>query len=226
MSTVTGALSSGLSTLAYPRTGKRGVPQQFARRLHEMIESEAKVALVYPDQSIISWSKSGLAFRIIDVEGFTSTVLPKYFRTKKFSSFQRNLNLYDFSKLRRGPDTDMYAHPSFMRGRPELLSSIRKCPSASRRKKMSAAVISDDSSSDSSSSSITGNHRTSSGEKAITSSSTASSTSATLLSYEKSTNQTWLTFHNNQSLIPNSTYLPKASGRLDLLALAVEHATF
>lgn len=120
----------------------------------------------------------------------------------------------------------MYAHPSFMRGRPELLSSIRKCPSASRRKKMSAAVISDDSSSDSSSSSITGNHRTSSGEKAITSSSTASSTSATLLSYEKSTNQTWLTFHNNQSLIPNSTYLPKASGRLDLLALAVEHATF
>ena len=93
MSTVTGALSSGLSTLAYPRTGKRGVPQQFARRLHEMIESEAKVALVYPDQSIISWSKSGLAFRIIDVEGFTSTVLPKYFRTKKFSSFQRNLNL-------------------------------------------------------------------------------------------------------------------------------------
>jgi HSF-type DNA-binding len=83
-----------LSIASYPRTGKRGVPQQFARRLYEMLQSETKLAATTPEEDIfIQWSESGQAFRILDVKGFTSTVLPKYFRTKKFSSFQRNLNL-------------------------------------------------------------------------------------------------------------------------------------
>lgn len=41
---------------------------------------------------------------------------------------------YGFTKVRRGPDTDMYAHPSFIRGLPERLSQLRKCtPSAGKR---------------------------------------------------------------------------------------------
>ena len=85
---------TSLSTLTYPRTGKRGVPQQFPRRLFEMLESEAKLASASTDKAgIISWSASGKAFRIADVDSFVASVLPKYFRTKKFSSFQRNLNL-------------------------------------------------------------------------------------------------------------------------------------
>jgi HSF-type DNA-binding len=86
--------TSPLAHFSFPRTGKRGVPQQFPRRLFEMLDSETKSAEAdarYP--KIISWSDSGKAFRIFDVAEFSSTVLPKYFRTKKFSSFQRNLNL-------------------------------------------------------------------------------------------------------------------------------------
>ena len=83
-----------ISSLAYPRTGKRGVPQQFPRRLYEMLESEAKLAKESPNETfVISWSDSGKAFRILDVDQFAETILPRYFRTKKFSSFQRNLNL-------------------------------------------------------------------------------------------------------------------------------------
>jgi hypothetical protein len=78
--------------MTYPRTGKRGVPQQFPRRLYEMLESESKLAAL-GNQDTIAWSESGEAFRIIDVPVFADTVLPKYFRTNKFSSFQRNLNL-------------------------------------------------------------------------------------------------------------------------------------
>jgi HSF-type DNA-binding len=83
-----------LSQYNFPRTGKRGVPQQFPRRLYEMLEAEAfqlDASLEHP--RIISWSDSGKAFRIYDVSEFSATILPKYFRTKKFSSFQRNLNL-------------------------------------------------------------------------------------------------------------------------------------
>lgn len=89
---------TSLATLSYPRTGKRGVPQQFPRRLYEMLEGEAKLAEDCSDdiQFVIAWSESGKAFRIRDVELFATTVLPRYFRTKKFSSFQRNLNLVSF----------------------------------------------------------------------------------------------------------------------------------
>lgn len=59
-----------------------------------MLESEAKLASESPGETfVISWSETGNAFRILDVELFATTILPRYFRTKKFSSFQRNLNL-------------------------------------------------------------------------------------------------------------------------------------
>ena len=66
---------------------------------------------------------------------------------------------YGFTKVRRGPDTDMYAHQSFIRGKPELLLNLRKCSSASRRK-MSSASTNSSESCDSSSSSGMRNQQT------------------------------------------------------------------
>ena len=39
---------------------------------------------------------------------------------------------YGFIKVRRGPETDMYAHPSFLRHDPEGLLNLRKVPTATR----------------------------------------------------------------------------------------------
>ena len=85
--------TASLATMTYPRTGKRGVPQQFPRRLYEMLQAEAELETTPHHQQIISWSDSGRAFRIFNVGLFAEQILPKYFRTNKFSSFQRNLNL-------------------------------------------------------------------------------------------------------------------------------------
>lgn len=87
--------TSSLAYFPFPRTGKRGVPQQFPRRLYEMLEGEAKLMEIDPvhHRRIISWSDSGKAFRIFNITEFADIILPRYFRTKKFSSFQRNLNL-------------------------------------------------------------------------------------------------------------------------------------
>lgn len=168
---VSSTISNDGPVTPYPRTGKRGVPQQFPRRLSEMLDSEAHLAKIDPHhQNIISWSDSGKAFRIANVSLFSSRILPKYFRTSKFSSFQRNLNLvsvmtgrtvcpipysnltivliltnahvfiifeqYGFCKVRRGPDTDMYAHPAFARGQPETLSQLRKCNSSGTKESL------------------------------------------------------------------------------------------
>ena len=92
------------NSLHYPRTGKRGVPQQFPRRLYEMLQSETQLLAASADHpKIIFWSESGKAFRIADIADFSASILPKYFRTKKFSSFQRNLNLVSFQ-----PATSVY----------------------------------------------------------------------------------------------------------------------
>lgn len=142
--------TSSASAIRYPRTGKRGLPQQFPRRLYEMLESESNVhsdpnnAFQPSLRKVIQWSESGRAFQITDVSLFSNQILPKYFRTSKFSSFQRNLNLYGFSKVRRGPDTDMYAHPSFVRGCPEALSQLRKCTSSKERPHDHKLVVSSD----------------------------------------------------------------------------------
>jgi hypothetical protein len=91
------AAAVALDQSKFPRTGKRGVPQQFPRNLYDMLHVESKSIETdseYP--KIISWSESGRAFRIHDVAEFTLSVLPLFFRTKKFSSFQRNLNLVSY----------------------------------------------------------------------------------------------------------------------------------
>ncbi len=133
----------------------------------------------------------------------------------------------------------MYAHQSFIRGKPELLLNLRKCSSASRRKMSSSSNASESSDSSSSSSSRSSPQRKK--QPQILSPRTivdpylqTSHVQPKLMSYEPSTNQTWLTFHQ-QPLMPKTAYLPKAplnirqsngAGRLDLLALAVEHASF
>jgi hypothetical protein len=53
-----------------------------------MLDAESKLLT-----ASVAWSDSGKAFRISNVSDFATTILPKYFRTTKFSSFQRNLNL-------------------------------------------------------------------------------------------------------------------------------------
>ena len=81
-----------IERLSLVRTGKRGIPQLFPRRLYEMLEIESS-SIGGATDGVVSWSSSGRAFRVGNVDLFSSQILPKYFRTAKFSSFQRNLNL-------------------------------------------------------------------------------------------------------------------------------------
>ncbi|KAM3141585.1 kinase-regulated stress-responsive transcription factor skn7 [Paramecium bursaria] len=78
-------------------------------------------------QDIVSWSDEGKSFTVWNIGSFTEIVLPAQFKHNNFSSFVRQLNMYDFHKSRSG-NTNEFRHPQFQQGRKDLLYQIkRKC---------------------------------------------------------------------------------------------------
>ena len=98
-----------------------GIPPQFPRLLHTMLSRSEEGG--YTD--IVSWQPHGKSFLIHDREKFVREVMPKYFKQTRFSSFQRQLNLYGFVRVERtGPDHKSYYHERFLRDEPQLVETM------------------------------------------------------------------------------------------------------
>jgi len=93
-------------------------PTGFPHVLYNILNTE--------DPSIIKWTSSGQAFGIQNMVSFRMQVLPRHFKHDKFSSFQRQLNLYGFRKIVRGREAGGYMHKDFQRGRLDLLKNVRR----------------------------------------------------------------------------------------------------
>jgi hypothetical protein len=101
------------------------VQETFPMKLHRLLadleqkEGGTKMAAFLPD---------GQSFMIKNPFKFEKNVMPMYFpRMKHFASFQRQLNLYDFTRVGgRGPAKGAYRHEMFVRGLPVLSRSMRR----------------------------------------------------------------------------------------------------
>ena len=101
------------------RKGRTGTfPQKLHQMLSDLERQEGGV-------EIASFLPHGRAFAIHKPRDFVKHVMPKYFRMSRFSSFQRQLNLYDFQRITEGPDKGSYYHELFVQGRP-ILSTMMK----------------------------------------------------------------------------------------------------
>lgn len=92
----------------------------FPVKLHQVLESVEKDGL----GDVISWQPHGRCFIVRKPDIFISRVMPAYFNQTKIASFQRQLNLYGFQRLTRGPDKGSYYHERFLRGKVWLSRSI------------------------------------------------------------------------------------------------------
>ncbi|TFK68859.1 winged helix DNA-binding domain-containing protein, partial [Pluteus cervinus] len=100
-------------------------------------------------RDILCWSPAGDCFVVRDVNEFTKLILPRMFKHSNFASFVRQLNKYDFHKVKNGQDSQfgeqswIFRHPDFQAGRREVLENVkRKIPSARKHASQVQASVS------------------------------------------------------------------------------------
>lgn len=97
-----------------------GVYEPFPSKLHRMLATVEEAGL----SGAVSWKSHGRAFQVNHVNQFVHTILPKFFRQTKLTSFQRQLNLYGFRRIIHGTDSGAYYHELFLRGKPFLCRAM------------------------------------------------------------------------------------------------------
>jgi hypothetical protein len=94
----------------------------FPLRLHRLLDSTEKTG----KSCIVSWLPGGKSFRVHDRAVFANKVLPLFFGTSKYKSYQRNLNLWGFRTVPKGPEKGRCFHPRFQKGLPNLCHSMER----------------------------------------------------------------------------------------------------
>jgi len=95
----------------------------FPFKLHHLLDEAEKNNRQWA--SIISWTPSGRAFKIHKPKEFAALVMPRYFDQTKYRSFQRQLYIYGFDRIRKSKTTSdeeagAYSHKLLVRGSAEL----------------------------------------------------------------------------------------------------------
>jgi hypothetical protein len=97
-------------------------PHSFPWKLHEMLEDAEKNNF----QDVVSWELDGTAFKVHKHDEFLQRIMPIYFDQTKYESFRRQLNLYGFSRVSRGPHRGIYLHKFFLRNDRPLCENIAR----------------------------------------------------------------------------------------------------
>lgn len=106
-----------LSKLNLPeQTNDRFISHPFPKKLHDMLEYVEENSM----QHIVSWQPVDNAFRVHKPEAFVRLVMKKFFRQTRYKSFQRQLHLYNFSRIWDGPNKGSYKHELFVKGDRDL----------------------------------------------------------------------------------------------------------
>ncbi|KAL2828990.1 putative stress response regulator/HFS transcription factor [Aspergillus cavernicola] len=117
-------------------TAPSGNSSDFVRKLYKMLEDPSYA-------EIVRWGDEGDSFVVLECEKFTKTILPKHFKHSNFASFVRQLNKYDFHKVRQnnedngqspyGQNAWEFKHPEFRANSKDSLDNIRRKAPAPRK---------------------------------------------------------------------------------------------
>uniref|UniRef100_A0A7S4AJY1 HSF-type DNA-binding domain-containing protein n=1 Tax=Pseudo-nitzschia australis TaxID=44445 RepID=A0A7S4AJY1_9STRA len=116
------------NTMTSSSIAKGGVATPFPYKLHIMLEAMEAEAARGDDtggNSIVCWQPHGKAFKVHKPRRFVEEIMPHFFNQTKYASFQRQLNLYGFSRITNmGPDKGAVHHPCFVRNQRHLVKNM------------------------------------------------------------------------------------------------------
>ena len=98
---------------------KKGEYPNFLLKLYQILENESY-------KNIIHRTEDGKYFIISNLHDFTEQILPHYYKHNNYSSFIRQLNMYDFHKKKSGQNEHVFHHENFIRNRKDLLKLIKR----------------------------------------------------------------------------------------------------
>jgi hypothetical protein len=111
-------LSAEPETPSSPSTKAKEVAP-FLKNLRKILDCE--------NQDILRWTPDGKAFEIHDMQQMMDFVLPKYFKHAKYTSFQRQLNYFNFRKWTKSKAVVCtFSNPHFVRDQPCLSWRINR----------------------------------------------------------------------------------------------------
>lgn len=105
-----------------PQTKSWNVADSFPSKLFNMLEEAEKAG----HEHIVSFLPHGKAFIIHKPDLFVLEVLPKYFKTSRIASIQKQLSVYGFRRNRSGPDKGAFQREFFDRNNKEQLAKIQR----------------------------------------------------------------------------------------------------
>lgn len=92
---------------------------QFPWKLHSILND--------PEFSAIAtWMPNGKSFRILCKDRFANEIMPIFFNSRSYKSFQRSLNLWGFRIFLKGPQRGECYHPFFHRGNSGLCGNMKR----------------------------------------------------------------------------------------------------
>ncbi|KAJ3212150.1 kinase-regulated stress-responsive transcription factor skn7 [Dinochytrium kinnereticum] len=98
-------------------------PPDFVKKLFGMLEDDSF-------SSTLAWGVNGDSFVVKEPSDFAKTILPRHFKHNNFASFVRQLNKYDFHKVKSsegyGEQAWEFRHPFFRMDQLGLLENIRR----------------------------------------------------------------------------------------------------
>ena len=102
--------------------------KKFPLRLYEILQNDSY-------SSIICWCSHGKGFTVYNKGKFQDEIMPNYFKSSKWPTFLKQLNLYGFLRMREN-NIIVFHRLDFVKNKPNAVNQIKRA-SASKEKTQS-----------------------------------------------------------------------------------------
>lgn len=111
------------------RAYNKGMKVETCKHRFKFVKRLSDILLNDMLNHIVAWSIDGTLVEIKDPGAFSEIVLPQYYRHNNLTNFIRQLNMYNFKKIKRLDNNELsisYKNPLFTRDQPHLIPQIQR----------------------------------------------------------------------------------------------------